>query len=237
MKPYNYSLKLIKQKGISSDEYSHILLLLYWPVYGLCFLTAERFLNLNYHDIHCALDDKIPFSEIFVIPYYLWFLFLGFIMVYSFFFDIPAFKKYMWFTIITYSVTVLIYLVYPNEQNLRPTEFPRDNLCTDIVKMLYAFDTNTNVCPSLHVIGSFAVLFSAWDSKYLSTAFWRILLTVLCFLICISTVFLKQHSVIDILAALILCFAVYPFVFSAHSPLNKQNQKVAAAQQKETVNI
>ena len=114
---------------------------------------------------------------------------------------------------ITYTVTTVIYIVYPTCQNLRPTEFARDNFCVDIVKALYNFDTNTNVCPSLHVIGSFAVLFTTWNCKKLRSFKFQAVLVPLTVLISLSTVFLKQHSIVDIYAALALCAVAYPFAY------------------------
>lgn len=52
-------------------KYPHALLLLYWPLYGLVFELLEWFVHPpSYHVMYCALDDYIPFAEIFIIPYY-----------------------------------------------------------------------------------------------------------------------------------------------------------------------
>ena len=101
------------------------------------------------------------------------------------------------------------------------TEFERDNIFTHIVSLIYGFDTNTNVCPSIHVIGSFAVLFSALNDKYLSAAKIRISFVIITLLICASTVFLKQHSIIDVVAGVALCIVCYPFVFGKKPLLGK----------------
>ena len=200
-------------KKLTEPEYKHILLLLFWPAFGLFFYSAELFLPLNFHPVECGLDAMIPFCEWFVVPYYFWFAFIGWIMVYGFFFDIPAFKNYMWFTIISYAITAVIYLVYPTMQELRPAEFAHDNIATRIIGRLYSYDTNTNVCPSIHVIGSLAVMFSAWHSKRYSTPGWRAFFLIAAILICSSTVFLKQHSIIDIFTALPICLLTYLFVY------------------------
>lgn len=227
----------LRLNNITSPEFKHLLLLLYWPVYGLTFLILERVLTLTYHPIEAALDSKIPFCEFFVFPYYFWFVFLVGIHLYTLFFDIPAFKKLMYFIIITYTVTTVIYLVYPNKQELRPTEFARDNFCVDIVKGLYAFDTNTNVCPSLHVIGSFAVLFTAWYCGRFKTVLWQLFFTVSTVLISISTVFLKQHSVIDIWAALIVCAVSFPFAYILPDIISKKHRKKSAASNKKALSL
>lgn len=203
----------LRPSNITSPEFRHLLLLLYWPIYGLTFLILERGLTLQYHPVETALDAKIPFCEYFVPAYYFWFVFLIGMHFYTAFFDVHAFKKMMYFIMITYTVTSVIYIIYPTKQELRPAEFAGDNIFITIVKGLYGFDTNTNVCPSLHVIGSFAVLFTSRHCERFKT-FWRQLgFFTATVLICLSTVFLKQHSVIDIWTALAVCALAYPFAY------------------------
>ena len=131
-----------------------------------------------------------------------WFVFLVGMLVYTFFFDTQAFSRMLRFIIMSYSVTILVYILYPTCQELRPEVFPRDNALTRFIAGFYQFDTNTNVCPSIHVIGSLAVLYGSWDARHLDTPVWRTVFTVLAVLISVSTVFIKQHSVIDLVAAL-----------------------------------
>lgn len=215
--------KELRFGNLTSPKFRHLLLLIYWPFYGAMFWLLERGLTLTYKAVEIPLDSKIPFCEFFVFPYYFWFVFLTGILAYTLFFDVPAFKKYMYFIMITYTVTCIIYIVYPNKQELRPTEFARDNFCVDIVKYLYSFDTNTNVCPSLHVIGSFAVMFTALSCERFKTPVWRTFYIASTVLISISTVFLKQHSVLDIFVALVVCFAAYPFAFILPERVKKKS--------------
>ena len=203
----------LRPSNITSPEFRHLLLLLYWPIYGLTFLILERGLTLNYHPVEAALDAKIPFCEYFVPAYYFWFVFLIGMHFYTGLFDVPAFKKLMYFIIITYTITSVIYIIYPTKQELRPTEFAGDNIFVTVINGLYNFDTNTNVCPSLHVIGSFAVLFTSWHCERFKTFWWQLGFISATVLICLSTVFLKQHSVIDIWTALAVCALAYPFAY------------------------
>ncbi len=198
---------------LNTPEFSHLKLLLFWPFYGLCFLLLERFLPLNFHPIECALDAFIPFCEYFVPVYYYWFIYQIGMILYLLLTDREGFRLNSWFVILTYSVTLLVYVIYPSCQNLRPAVFPRDNLCSRIVGMLYAFDTNTNVCPSVHVIGSMGTMFAGLHDKRMQTTAWRVYWIAACVLICASTVFLKQHSIIDVIAGLALSAAVYLIVY------------------------
>ena len=152
-------------RKLNTPEFSHIKLLLFWPVFGLAFLALERFRpHAAYHVMHCALDDAIPFSEWALIPYLLWFVYLIGALAYTFFQDVPAFRRMMRFVIVTYTAATVIYFIYPTQQLLRPEAFSHDNALTRAVAWFYTFDTNTNVCPSLHVIGSAAALFALRDA-------------------------------------------------------------------------
>lgn len=195
---------------LNTPEFSHVKLLLFWPAFGLAFLFAERFYPVaHYYAMHCALDDLIPFNEWFLIPYLFWFVYLIGALAYTFFFDVPNFKRMMRFVIFTYSVTLIIYYLFPTCQMLRPEAFPRDNFLTRFIAGFYVFDTNTNVCPSLHVIGSLAAFHALWDSPRFRGCGWRTVSGVLAFFISISTVFMKQHSILDVFAALPICLVAY----------------------------
>jgi len=199
---------------LDTPEFEHLKYLAYWPVFGVFFLTVERlWIRESYYPIYCPWDEVIPFCEYFLIPYLFWFVFLVGIHVYTLLFDTESFKNLMRFIILSYSAAMLIYLIFPNCQELRPIVFERDNGFTHFVAAWYQFDTNTNVCPSIHVIGSVAVMFCAWHSKHFHTAGWRTAFVLMTLLISVSTVFLKQHSVLDVLAAIPICTIAYLAVY------------------------
>lgn len=193
-------------RQLNTPEFSHIKLLFYWPVFGILFLFLERLQpDRNYYSVHCPLDDLIPFCEWALIPYLLWFVFLIGALAYTFFFDIRAFRRMMHFVMVTYTITILIYSFFPTCQNLRPDTFMRDNFFTRFIAWFYLFDTNTNVCPSLHVIGSFAAMLGLWDCKQFWDRGWKVAFALIALCISLSTVFMKQHSILDVLAALPVC--------------------------------
>lgn len=207
--------RAFRLRKINDEAYRHLKLLLYWPVYGLLFLYVERFYPVaSYHVMHCALDDWIPFNEWFLIPYLFWFVFLVGMHIYTLLYAPEAFRRMMHFIILTYSAAILAYLVWPTCQNLRPAAFPRDNALTAFIAGFYQFDTNTNVCPSIHVIGSLAVMFTAWHCRGLEHWGWKLAFTLTALLICVSTLFMKQHSALDILAALPICLIAYKLCFA-----------------------
>ncbi len=210
---------------LNTPEFEHLKLLFFWPVFGFLFLFLERILptltKVHYTSVSCSLDKHIPFCEFFVIPYLWWFVFLIGMLLYTLFYDINAFKKMMVYVMVSYTLTIIIYFIYPTKQELRPMidGLERNNIFTMIMDHYYSFDTNTNVCPSLHVIGSMAVLSASLNMKRFSSFGWRTYYIVAAVLISISTVFLKQHSAVDIFAALPICGFAHIAAFGRSSPL------------------
>lgn len=82
-----------------------------------------------------------------------------------------------------------------------------------MAQAFYNFDTNTNVCPSLHVIGSMAVVFGAWDSQRFSSGFWKWAFFLTGMLINVSVCFVKQHSFIDLVGGLLMSLLGYVLVY------------------------
>ena len=189
-------------------------MLAYWPVYGLLFYLLERVVRPErYHVMYTALDDLIPFHELFAIPYVFWFLFLIGIHCYTAKRDAAAFRRLMAFVAVSHSCALLIFFLFPTCQHLRPLVFPRDNVLTDVAAFFYRIDTSTNVCPSLHVVGSMAVWYAAKDTELFARRGWRVFFFLATASICLSTVFLKQHSVVDVAVGLLLSHFVYRLVY------------------------
>lgn len=208
---------------LGTDEFRHLKLLIYWPVFLLFFLFVERLSPVDYYyPVSCALDAYIPFCEFFVIPYLFWFVYLIGMHLYTLLYDIEGFQKLMWFIIISYTIGMVIYLLFPTCQELRPTTFERDNLFTRFLYYFYQFDTNTNVCPSLHVVGSAAVWCTSWHIERFHAPHWQLFFSSAAILICISTMLLKQHSVIDVLVAIPVCIIAYYFSFKQNKKKQKQ---------------
>lgn len=207
----------MKQKKLSADR-NRWCRLLFWPAWVLRYWLLERIVvRGSYIPVYCFLDDWIPFREEFLIPYVFWYGLLIGMHLYTFCRDTSCFERYTGYLVISFSLSTVIFLIFPTCQNLRPGMIPRDNLLTHVVQWLYAVDTNTNVCPSEHVIGAVGVWLAGKHSKFSRKLLLFAAFSVLCFSSAIATVFLKQHSVIDIFTAIPVC--VIGWYFSFHRPL------------------
>ena len=190
---------------LHTPAYAHLKLLLGWPVYfALYFLTENLIPAENCTPIHIVLDDWIPFFEWFVIPYVFWYGLIVFSLGYFLFYDVDNFRRLQIYFFVTQLLATAIYILFPSRQDLRPTAFLRDNVLVDSVRFLYSIDTNTGVCPSLHVAGSMGIL-SAWFGRKATPLWGRMFIVITVVLICLSTMFIKQHSAADFFAALPVC--------------------------------
>ena len=196
------------------QKYKHAWVFLYGLIYCPWFYYLEQTVTKHFHVIHTAIDDKIPFVEYFIIPYYLWFPFVAAAVLYFFFKDKDEFYKIMKFLIIGMTIFLIFSTIYPNGQTLRPTVFERDNIFVELVKGLYKVDTPTNIFPSIHVYNSLAVYIAVRNSKHLKEKKWIQFGTwFLTTSIILATVFLKQHSILDMIGAFLIACPAYGFVY------------------------
>jgi len=199
-------------KKLNNPEYAHLKLLGGWIVYFIFYFITENFIPVEKcHVIHSVVDDLIPFNEWFLIFYCSWYILIVFSLLYFMLYDIDSFKRLQTYIIITQIIAMTVYIIYPSVQDLRPDVFEHDNILTRLMAFIYAFDTPTGVCPSLHVGYSLGIG-SVW-SKYDTRPVYKILIWILIFFICISTMFVKQHSFIDVIAALPMCLVAELLVY------------------------
>jgi len=190
---------------INSPEFEHLKFLLGWVGYfAFYFLTENLIPYEKCTPVHSPLDDIVPFCEFFVVFYVGWYFLIALTLLYFALYNPKLFKQFMAFIITTQVVAMAVYITFPNRQDLRPEVFPRENIFTNLLAFIYSFDTSTNVCPSLHVAYSVGIA-SAWMREKTASKLTKILITVFCFFVCISVAFVKQHSVVDIFAAIPVC--------------------------------
>lgn len=198
---------------LNDPRFSHLKLLSGWVVYLLFYVLTENLIpEENCHPVHCFLDDLIPFNEWFIIPYVTWYVLIVGSLLYFLLYDVENFKNLQKYIIITQAVAMTVYILFPNRQDLRPETFLRDNPLTRLVGLIYSVDTNTGVCPSLHAAYSLGIA-SAWMREKNAAPLWKGFIAALTALICVSVTFVKQHSAVDVLAALPVCLLAEWIVF------------------------
>ena len=198
---------------IRRPENGYLWYILVLPAFLICFFLLERFGSESYWVSYIPLDDKIPFCEYFVLPYVLWYPFMFGTGLFLLIKDHDGFRRYMSFIGIAFGVTLLFCALFPNGQDLRPTEFPHSNIFTVMLSGLYKADDNQNVLPSMHVLGSCAAA-AAWcmlpevKNRWVKAA-----AIALAALISASTVLVKQHSILDVFTAIPLAAVIFLTIY------------------------
>lgn len=195
------------------SKYKHAWLLLYAFIYLPWFVFLEKNI-VHYSRVHIWLDDYIPFNEYFIIPYLMWFAYVAVAIVYFFFVSKDDYYKLCSFLFIGMTISLIICTIWPNGQDLRPTEFVHNNIFTDMVRSLYLTDTPTNVFPSIHVYNSIGVHLAVMNSETLKQKKWLQIGSLLLMIsICLATVFLKQHSALDGIGAIAMSIIMYRLIY------------------------
>lgn len=192
-------------------------LAVYAFIYLVWFKHLEETITSRYQVIHVSLDDAIPFCEVFVIPYFLWFAYVAVTVAYFFLKDKDDYFKMFVFLSTGMTVFLLISTLFPNGHHLRPHIMPRDNIFTQMVAALYKTDTPTNLWPSIHVYNSLGCHIAIMKSDRIKNTkrgtVVRIVSFILCISIIMSTMFIKQHSVFDVTTAFIMAAIMYGIVY------------------------
>ena len=194
-------------------EYWHSVFFLGFLILYSEFSMLEKYIVPQYW-ISCTVDQLIPFIPAFVVPYVFWFPMIAVVLVLLCFSDRGDFIRTIMLIYSGMTVAMLIYLVLPHGQPLRPIVTGNDFFSRTIRFSIYANDTNTNCFPSIHVLNQMAIHIGLCKSKLFSRyRGWKVFSFVATVLICASTCFIKQHSVLDVAAAIIIGTALYYIVF------------------------
>lgn len=189
----------------------------YLFIYLPWFFYLEKTITMtspNIHIINTSIDDMIPFCVYFIIPYTLWFFYVIGACIYMLFTASDSeFLRFALVLIIGMSLSLTICMIYPSGLTLRPDTLP-DNIFGAMVARLYQSDTSTNVFPSIHVYNSLAVHIALHRSDWVRRhKIVDISSLILCISICMSTVLIKQHSLTDVIGAVILMIIMYILVY------------------------
>lgn len=209
-------MKTEKKKAIAAliEKNKHGLLLLYFLIYLPWFGHLEKTVTTHFHVIHVALDDYIPFCEYFIIPYLLWFVYVAAGFCYFYFKNKDEYFHLCKTLFTGMTIFLIVSTIYPNGHYLRPTTFEHDNIFVDMVKVLYSTDTSTNLFPSIHVYNSIMVNAAVWHCEnFKKNRPVRYGSAILMVSIILSTMFLKQHSVFDVVTGIIMAVTMYMVVY------------------------
>ena len=218
------------------EKYKHsIPLLIYFPIYLTWFAWLEKTVTKHYQVIHVAWDDYIPFCEVFVVPYFLWFFYIAAVIVFLFFNNRQDYYRCCIFLFTGMTIFLTVSTLWPNGHHLRLESMPRDNIFTRMIEVLWQTDTATNLWPSIHVYNSIGAHFAVIRSEALENKKGiKLTSLILAISIVLSTVLIKQHSLFDVFTAIGLAAVMYVLVYRRDAVLaaraahqhNKRNPQI-----------
>lgn len=165
-------------------------------------------LNLTSVDVATAFDSKIPFIKYFVVPYYSWYFLVLFSFIYIYAKDNEEFYKFAICINLTMYSALLIYLLFQTSVT-RPV-LVGDDIFTNMVRSIYANDRPVNCCPSLHT--AITLVCNIWVCRVSESKAIKSTVTITGYLIILSTLFIKQHVVLDVIVAFIQVFILKSIV-------------------------
>ena len=168
---------------------------------SLIYFITKLFQN-NPVYLNNAIDDRIPFIPSFVIFYVMWYLFLILIPLLILKYNKKVFDKYIVVSILYAILEGIIFILFPTTMNRQPLVVT--DISTWVVDIIYKVDTPVcNLFPSAHCAFSILFIISILDVKEVKKEY-KILIIISSLLIILSTLFIKQHVVIDVLGALLI---------------------------------
>lgn len=190
---------------------------IYTAIYLFAFNKVEN-RDIDIFIIDLPVDRIIPFLPIFIIPYILWFFYVAYFIMFYLNRDLTEYYRLGSFLAAGMTVFIIISIFFPNGLNLRP-EFSSLNdksFLTGLIKGLYLKDTSTNVFPSIHVYNTIGIMISYFftKNKISFTKIHKSIIIILGVLIILSTMFVKQHSIIDVIGGFTMSYLFYKLFYN-----------------------
>jgi membrane-associated phospholipid phosphatase len=193
-------------------ETPYLLFLLVMPVLGLIY----KILNTNPRNpviLSTNLDTMIPFLPIFIVPYIVWYAFILGYLIYFWYKDISVYLKTLSVIVIGELVCFVIYFYF--QTTVPRPKLVGDGILLDLVGMIYSHDQPFNAFPSIHVLTTFAIILGSINIRN-KHVFHSVFVSVMGSMIIISTLFVKQHYILDMFASMFLTSFIYGIVFELY---------------------
>ncbi len=180
-----------------------------------------KFTPIEAHLVGNSIDKAIPFIPIFIIPYVLWYLFLIVVPCILYHQDRKMFYWYLVANFLIDTVATLIFIFYPTLL-IRP-ELHIDSIFTWLLNLIYVGDTPALNCfPSIHCASCFVAIFIMIKGNKIKNKY-RFMTSIFALFIIASTLFIKQHVVIDVVGAFVVALLMVILVkaTSLHTYIEK----------------
>lgn len=202
-------------------KFMPLLGMLIFPFLGMMYAWVNKPGGTVYN-LQSTFDQAIPFVKYFALPYSIWIFYIYVCVVYFFKRDVRVYYRAM----LTYTVSALIcYAIYSVFQTTVPRpEFIGNDVFTRLVAYIYHRDQPFNCFPSIHVFSSYMV-FRLVLSPTVRNKRAVLLIGTMSGLIILSTLFIKQHVIADVIAGVLLVEIVVRLIMLAERKLAKRSHR------------
>lgn len=160
-------------------------------------------------DVTIGLDAHIPFLKEWVIPYLMWYPFIYGMLIYLCFVDRKRYYEALTSIVAGKLICFVIYFFW--QSTVPRPEVIGNDVFAQLMRFVYSADQPVNCLPSIHVLTTFVlmlIVFHRKDNHKLEYA----IVTCIGSLIILSTLFTKQHAILDATAGMILAFVILTVV-------------------------
>ncbi|QGQ93700.1 phosphatase PAP2 family protein [Paenibacillus psychroresistens] len=198
-----------------------ILTMLIFPFLGMLYHWVNQ-PKVTVYSLMTNADNAIPFVRFFVLPYSIWIFYIYICLIYFFIKEIKVYYR----TLLIYTLCALLcYFIYTFFQ----TTVPRPNLVGDdvftrLTQYVYNRDLPYNCFPSIHCFSCYLVMKAIYKSSF-KNRINQTLIYGMSSLIILSTLFVKQHAMMDALAGFLLVEMVYLVIARIENQLNPSLEK------------
>ena len=187
---------------------NHLLALLSIPIINVCYLL----LNNNHRGVFTiitGIDRNIPFIKAFIIPYLLWYPYVFLVLMYLCMNDLNTYYK----TIISIDIGLVVcYVAYFFFQTTVPRpELYGNDLLIKLTELVYRFDKPFNCFPSIHVLTCYLVI-KGINFQNNHNILSKFLVYSISIIIILSTLFVKQHVIMDLISAIVIGELIFHMV-------------------------
>jgi len=156
--------------------------------------------------IEVSIDRYIPFNKYFIVPYVLWYLYVGFFLMLLCVISEKSYRNLLINLLIGALICYGIFYVFPTTVP-RPIINSQD-IFSKMVLIIYNRDNPFNCFPSIHVLNAMLTAIYVNREPKLNRGV-KFISTLIALLIVLSTMFIKQHFFLDAVAATILAYGLY----------------------------
>lgn len=198
-------------------EHKHIYaVLIFIPLYASYFFISK--LREPVWQVHSAVDDAVPFVPAFIIFYFLWYLYISLPLIWLAVKSRTDFLRMVFFLAVGMVACHVVFIFFPSEITFRTAAEQeiagKSGLIPLMCRFIYSTDLPRNVYPSMHCFESVAIHIALCHSETGRKYRWMYPISLfVAVMICLSTMFIKQHSFYDVLGGICLAFLIAAFVY------------------------